>query len=182
MMIIFYHVTLLSADYHGDMKSQMPQSNCTSHTYADHIFCSSAAWQNHLMWFGHFEPSLHVRRYYIIRVVPVTQAPFPTNTERMSAKCLLRAVGVVPCTELDDKWVKELSSASYTGSPKCVVFRIVSKVPVVSLHVFYTGSPASVMCHLGRGGRLADSCGHTLFTSSDSLFSPFGTTKVSHFV
>ena len=39
----FFHVTLLSADYHGDMKSQMPQSNCTSHTYVYHIFCSRAA-------------------------------------------------------------------------------------------------------------------------------------------
>ena len=55
----------------------------------------------------------------IIRMVPITQAPVPTNTRRRSAECLLRAVGVVPCTELDDKWVKELSSASYTGSPLC---------------------------------------------------------------
>ena len=64
----------------------------------------------------------------IIREVPITQAAVPTNTRRRSAKCLLRAVGVVPCTELDDKWVKELSSASYTvtGSPKTVVFRTVS--------------------------------------------------------
>ena len=111
--------------------------------------------------------------------MPITQAPVPTNTRRRSAKCLLRAVGVVPSTEIDDKRVKGLSSASYTGSQKSVVFRTVSKVLVVSLHVFYTGSPASVMCHLGRGGGLGDSCGHTLFTSSDSLFSPFGTTKVS---
>ena len=32
IMMIFYDDTLLSDDHHGDMKSQMPQSTCTSHT------------------------------------------------------------------------------------------------------------------------------------------------------
>ena len=102
-------------------------------TYVDHIFCSSAVWLNTFDVIWTFWTFILMWED-IIRVVPITQAPVPTNTRRRSAKCLLRAVGVVPSTELDDKWVKELSSASYTGSPLC------SELSLRCLLCLYTSS------------------------------------------